>query len=119
MNGRRGPAPEAAATPGVNTLSITGTLVEPPQQRTTPAGIPITRFVLQHRSEQREAGQRRQVECRLRVVAAGSPLAERCAGLHQGEAVQVHGFLARAGYRAPELKTELHALAVEPVPNER
>jgi len=115
LTGSPATAPGARVVSPANELVITGTLVEAPQKRTTPAGIPITRFILEHRSEQREAGQARRVECRMRVVAAGSPLADTGAALVRGAQVRVRGFLTRAGYRAPELKTELHALAIEPV----
>lgn len=101
-----------------NELVITGTLVEPPRRRLTPAGVPITRFVVQHQSSQIEAGQVRRVECRLRVVAAGAPIAEFAAGLVEGSGVRIRGFLSRAGFRAPEMKIEVHALAIEPVESE-
>ena len=103
------------ATAAANELVIGGRLVDAPQRRCTPAGVPITRFVIEHDSEQMEAGHPRRVQCRLRVVAVGDPLAGRCAALQAGSLVRVSGFLARAGYRAPDMKTELHARTVESV----
>ena len=40
--------------------------------RYTPAGIPLLSFVLQHASEQTEAGLKRKVECEVNAVALGN-----------------------------------------------
>ena len=106
-----------------NELALGGQLLRPAEVRTTPAGIPIARFVLAHRSRRKEAGQLRDVECRIVVVASGAPLANAIAGRAAGSWCEVRGFLSRAGYRAPEMRIELHALEIRTAenggPNER
>jgi primosomal replication protein N len=98
-----------------NQLVITGQLHKVAELRTTPAGIVIARFVLAHHSRQEEAGQVREVECRLTVVASGEPLAGKVQALPAGSWLKVTGFLSRAGYRAPDTRIELHALNIQAV----
>ena len=95
-----------------NQLVLSGQLLRPAELRTTPAGIPIARFVLAHRSRQQEAGRMRDVECRVAVVASGAPLAAVIAGCAAGSWCEVRGFVSRAGYRAPDMRIELHALEI-------
>ena len=98
-----------------NQLVISGQLHKVAEMRTTPAGIPIARFVLAHCSRQKEAGQMREVECRLTVVVSGKPLTGKVQGLPAGSQLKVTGFLSRAGYRAPDARVELHALDIQTV----
>ena len=98
-----------------NELVLTGQLVKAAEMRTTPAGIPIARFVLTHRSRRKEAGQVREVECRIQVVASGESLTRGLTQHPPGTWLKVKGFLSRAGYRAPDLRIELHALDIQTV----
>jgi primosomal replication protein N len=98
-----------------NELVLMGQLLRPAQLRVTPAGIPIARFVLVHRSRRSEAGSMRDVECRIGVVASGSALADIVAARSAGSWCRVRGFMNRAGYRSPETRLELHALEIEAV----
>jgi len=99
-----------------NQLVLSGQLHRVAELRVTPAGIPIARFVLAHRSRRTEAGQLRDVECRLTVVASGEKLTAGLAQLPAGSWLKVTGFLSRAGYRSPDLRVELHALDIQTVP---
>lgn len=99
--------------PADNQLVISGQLHKVAELRTTPAGIPIARLILAHRSRQTEAGQVREVECRLTVVVSGKPLTGRVQGLPAGSWLKVTGFVSRAGYRAPDTRIELHALDIQ------
>jgi primosomal replication protein N len=99
-----------------NQLVFAGQLHKVAERRTTPAGIPIARFVLAHRSRRTEAGQVREVECRLTVVASGEALTTGLEKLPAGTWMKVTGFLSRAGYRAPDTRVELHALDIQTVP---
>lgn len=101
-----------------NRLIIAGQLRKAAEVRTTPAGIRIARFVLAHRSRQPEAGQLRDVECRIAVVASGDALVAGVERLPAGTWVRVSGFISRAGYRAPDMRTELHALEILTVDND-
>lgn len=98
-----------------NDLVFTGQLLKAAEIRTTPAGIPIARFVLAHRSRRSEAGQMREVECRLSVVASGQSLTAGVADHKPGAWLQVKGFLNRPGYRAADTRIELHALEIQTV----
>ena len=60
--------------------------------RYTPAGIPLLSFVLQHASEQTEAGLKRKVECEVNAVALGD-LAKQ--NIQLGSSVKAKGFLAK------------------------
>ncbi len=106
---------QGGVEPAENQLVISGQLHKVAELRTTPAGIHIARFVLVHSSRQNEAGQMREVECRLTVVASGQPLASKVQGLPPGSRLKVAGFLSRAGYRAPDARIELHALDIQTV----
>ena len=99
-----------------NQLVLSGQLHRVAELRVTPAGIPIARFVLAHRSRRTEAGQLRDVECRLTVVASGDELTAALAHLPAGSGLKVTGFLSRAGDRSPDLRVELHALDIQTVP---
>jgi primosomal replication protein N len=98
-----------------NQLVFAGQLHKVAELRTTPAGIPIARFVVAHRSCRTEAGQVREVECRLTVVASGETLTRGLVELPAGTWITVTGFLSRAGYRAPDTRVELHALDIQTV----
>jgi primosomal replication protein N len=96
-----------------NQLVLTGTVTRKPATRRSPAGIPISRFGLEHRSRQLEAGGERAVQCWIRVVASGMPLQDAVRRLDQGSRVCVTGFLARRSHRDPETELELHALRID------
>jgi len=114
-SGPGGVDPCAEELSACNELVLSGQLLKAAEIRTTPAGIPIARFVLVHRSRRREAGQMREVECRMLVVASGKTLTAGITGWSPGIRLQVKGFLSRAGYRAPDMRVELHALDIQTV----
>lgn len=96
-----------------NSILLAGRIVSRPATRTSPAGVPITRFTLEHRSEQTEAGRQREVRCRIEVVAAGTELQGPAAHLPEAAAVKVRGFISSAGYRSGETRLVLHAQDIE------
>lgn len=98
-----------------NQLVLSGQLLKAPEVRVTPAGIPISRFVLVHRSIRSEAGSMREVHCHMTAVASGQELGRRIAELAPGTWIRVKGFLSRAGYRAPDTRIELHVLDIQTV----
>lgn len=98
-----------------NELVLTGQLLKGAEMRTTPGGIPISHFVLVHRSRRSEAGQMREVECRIHVVASGREVAGNVVDQPPGTWLRVKGFLSRAGYRAPDTRIELHAVEIHTV----
>lgn len=96
-----------------NRLVLSGHVAVGVERRETPAGVPVTRFTVEHVSRQIEAGMAREARCRLAVVAAGVELHAGLDGLAAGEPIRVTGFLARAGYRHEEHRLVLHAQRVE------
>ena len=71
---------------------ISGVVVQIEPIRHTPAGIPVLSFVLQHASEQIEAGFKRKVECEVSAVALGE-LAQ--ININIGDNIKAKGFLAK------------------------
>lgn len=92
-----------------NRVVLDGVIAAIDPCRFSPAGIPIVRLVLEHRSAQREAGQPREARCRLPVVACGGELMSLTQQLTAGQTVRVHGFLARASHRRGDDALALHA----------
>jgi len=78
----------------VNAVALSGELVDIEPLRHTPAGIPLVNFRLAHKSQQLEAGYKRQVECEMSGVAVGE-VAVAMSRMRQGHAVRVEGFLNR------------------------
>jgi primosomal replication protein N len=82
--------------------------------RTTPAGMPVLRFQVQHTSMQQEAGKTRPVEVEAELVAYGKvaqELAQVFASKQTGEKLRFTGFIDRKGIRNPQL--ELHVTGFE------
>lgn len=96
----------------MNRLAIDATLATRDALRYTPAGLPAIDLVLAHRSEQREAGGVRRVECEIAAVAFGA-VAEAIAKLPTGAAVRCEGFLARRWRTGTTLA--LHVDRIEPI----
>ena len=96
---------------------LQGRVCSDPDTRLSPTGVPITRFNLEHVSQQQEAGHSRQARCRIGVVVAGKELQHKLESLVVESHVRVHGFLSSAGYRAGEYRLVLHALQIEQLPD--
>ena len=92
-----------------NRLVLDGVVTRIDPCRFSPAGIPIVRLMLEHRSAQREAGQPREARCRLPVVACGDELLVTARRLAAGQTIRVQGFLARANHRQGNETLVLHA----------
>lgn len=76
------------------------TAIEP--LRYTPAGIPLVSFRLLHRSQQAEAGLKRQVECEVNGVAMAE-VAVALSRLKPGQAARLTGFLNRRNRMSAQL----------------
>jgi len=79
-------------SPSLNRFGLQACLVELSGPRYTPAGIPAVDAVLEHASEQVEAGQARQVALKVRSVAFGA-VAEALSRQTLGSHWQFTGFL--------------------------
>ncbi|MCP5423446.1 MAG: primosomal replication protein N [Gammaproteobacteria bacterium] len=100
-----------------NALLIAGHVLETAQIRYSPAGLPIARFSLEHRSRQMEAGIEREARCRIPVLACGEALVRRVRLLSAGAPVRVEGFLARSDHRQGEARLVLHTQHIELLEN--
>ncbi|KIF80758.1 primosomal replication protein N [Noviherbaspirillum autotrophicum] len=78
----------------MNQLQLVAVIAERDALRYTPAGIPIVSATLSHRSEQIEAGIKRQIELEVAAIAAGE-ISGRVNRAELGVAYRFTGFLAR------------------------
>ena len=95
----------------MNKLELTGVVLQSETLRYTPAGIPLLSFVLQHLSEQTEAGMQRRVECEVNAVVMGE-LAERSKAIKEGTAVKVSGFIAKRSLKSTQLVLHINTLEI-------
>jgi primosomal replication protein N len=106
--------PSALSAPSAdNCLIIAGQVAGSCETRTSPAGVPISRFLLEHQSGQVEAGVPREVRCRIPVVACGEALARIAGRLPPAAWVRVRGFIGRANFREGEYRLVLHAAHID------
>ncbi len=103
----------SSAPPADNCLIIIGRLAGTCETRITPAGVPISRFLLEHRSEQWEAGLPREARCRIPVMACGDALADPARRLAPDACVRIWGFVSRANHREGEYRLVLHAARID------
>lgn len=96
-----------------NCLALSGIVCKQPETRYSPAGIPLTRFTLEHESVQVEADMPRRAYCRIIVTAAGEALSSITRGLTLGQHVAVRGFVCRADHRLGRHSLILHAQDVQ------
>jgi primosomal replication protein N len=98
---------------GENHLQITGVVAKPPKLSTSPAGIHHCQFSLDHRSEQVEAGLKRQAYCRIKVVVSGDWSKQLTRDLTEGCNIKVTGFLNRHESHNGLPMLVLHATQIE------
>lgn len=82
--------------------------------RYTPAGIPLLSFVLQHASEQIEAGLKRKVECEVNAVALGEIAKQN---IQLGSSVKAKGFLAKRSAKSTQLVMHIEQLYITNIEN--
>ena len=73
----------------MNQIELTARIAELSPLRYTPAGLPAANLVLEHESEQTEAGSVRQVRLSIRAVAFGAPEASGEGGAVSGAELNV------------------------------
>ncbi len=95
-----------------NQVVITGAVCKAPETRHSPAGVPLTRFTVEHHARRVVNGVSRETWFRI-VVAAAAELGRRAAGLRSGDRVRVHGYLSRSDFRKDERHVTLHAESIE------
>ncbi|RUO76900.1 primosomal replication protein N [Idiomarina tyrosinivorans] len=93
----------------VNQISIAGTLCKPARLRKSPAGIEHLYVLLEHRSQQPEAGLLRQCYVRIQVIHSGDHLEHWLEKLTVGCEIEARGFLHRHEDSNGLAKLVLHA----------
>ena len=88
----------------MNSLTLSGVVIGLEAVRYTPAGLPLLSFVLQHASEQTEAGLKRKVECEVNAVVLGSLAGEIAkSNIQIGDNIKAKGFLAKRSAKSTQL----------------
>jgi primosomal replication protein N len=85
-----------------NAVALSGELKEIEPLRHTPAGVPLLNFKLAHKSQQVEAGYKRQVDCELNGIAIGD-VAVTMSRMRLAQRVHVEGFLSRKNRMSAQL----------------
>ncbi len=103
-----------------NRIVLDGTIRSEPEERWTPAGVPLTRFTLEHRSRTAIAGLERTVACCITVVALGEELSRVARTLAPGQGCRAEGLLGQRVRQRPGDETrygqlELHAQSLRPL----
>ncbi|HCK02978.1 MULTISPECIES: primosomal replication protein N [Serratia] len=96
-----------------NRLVLSGTVCKTPVRKVSPSGIPHCQFVLEHRSQQMEAGFSRQAWCRMPVVVSGQQSQALTQRLTVGSQITVQGFVSSHQGRNGLNKLVLHAEQIE------
>ena len=95
-----------------NEVVIDGRLLRRSALRYTPAGTPVVRLLLGHRSTQMEAGGWRVADCEIEAVALGE-MAVRLSTEKLNRPLQISGFLTHRSLKIRALV--LHVAGVEPI----
>lgn len=82
-----------------NKVIVGGVVVKLYEVRHTPAGIPITRFVLEHQSEQSEADLKRNIRCQVFIIVSGKNLHRILKNLEVGQQITVEGYLNQISFK--------------------
>jgi primosomal replication protein N len=94
----------------LNNLTLSGVVISLEPIRYTPAGIPLLSFVLQHASEQIEAGLKRKVECEVNAIAIGDVAKQN---IQLGSQVKAKGFLAKRSAKSTQLVLHIEKLEIQ------
>ncbi len=90
-------------------MVLAGSLIKAPDCKINPAGIPLTRLLLEHHSRQEEAGLPREVRFKISVLASGQTLGDTCRRLQKGQLVRVEGYLQRVGFQGGQYRIVIQA----------
>ena len=96
-----------------NSTVLGGTLCSSPRRKVSPAGIPHTYIVMDHRSQQTEAGFSRGVYVRMTVVISGNEMQTIAKKLVKGSNIKASGYLVWHQGRNGSPKIVLHAHSIE------
>jgi primosomal replication protein N len=92
---------------------INGLLAKVYETRHSPAGIPITRFILEHQSVKTEAGLKRKIYCKVLIIIAGTALHQVLNRLSVGQEITVEGYLNQVSYQGQNPKLCVNAEVIK------
>ncbi|XZQ55763.1 MAG: primosomal replication protein N [Arsenophonus sp.] len=78
----------------INKLKLSGKIYNTPIRKVSPSGVPHCQFILEHRSQQKEASFDRNVWCRVTIIASGKKIQESTYRIMIGSMVTVIGFIS-------------------------
>lgn len=96
-----------------NRLSIVGTVISHPRRDKSPSGIEHCRFILEHHSQQVEAGLERKAWCKLAVSLSGDQLIKQSQSITVGSKIFMTGFLTTHKNHNGLSQLVLHAEQIE------
>ncbi len=97
----------------INRVVLSGIVCKFPIRNVSPAGIPHCQFVLEHRSQQQEAGLSRQTWCHMPVIVSGHRSHALTHSITVGIQLTVQGFISCHQGRNGLNKLVLHAEQIE------
>ena len=100
----------------MNSLTLSGVVIGLEAIRYTPAGLPLLSFVLQHASEQTEAGLKRKVECEVNAVVIGEAAnIFKKQNIQIGDNIKAKGFLAKRSAKSTQLVFHIEQIKLEKI----
>ncbi len=97
----------------VNQLVLAGLVRNTPMRKTSPSGIPHCQFVLEHHSQQQEAGFSRKTWLHMPVIISGPLLHTVTQNITAGSQLTIRGFISCHQGRNGLNKLVLHAEQIE------
>lgn len=92
---------------------LDGVIAKIVDKRHTPSGIPITRFALEHQSQQSEAGLNRRIHCQVLVIVSGLDLNQQFEKAVIGQEISVRGFLNQIAFQGRKQKLCINAESIK------
>ncbi|MGP1930727.1 MAG: primosomal replication protein N [Arsenophonus sp. ET-YP4-MAG3] len=78
----------------INKLELSGKIYNKPIRKVSPGGIPHCQFILEHYSQQQEAGFNRKVWCRITIIVSGEKLQQSTHKVIIGTRIAIIGFIS-------------------------
>ena len=96
-----------------NRCSLIGTVTNQPKRIKSPNGIMHCQFLLEHRSEQQEAGLSRQAWCKMPIQISGNQLIQKTQSITVGSKLLIVGFINSHKSKNGLSQLVLHAEQIE------
>ena len=96
-----------------NRFSLIGTVASQPKRNKSPNGVAHCRFLLEHRSEQKEANLTRQAWCKMPIQISGNQFVEKTQSITVGSQLLIIGFITTHQSTNGLSQLVLHAEQIE------